>query len=164
MKRSHRTERENLYAFEFLWNDADYGKCPNKPCLNGGRCGMSGSNEYFCSCNSARDFVGEFCEARKIDLTPLVIVPIVVGILIVLLIILWVIWICMGLCRPAPAPVSFVWLFSEPVARVCSYVGLLATTSSSYLYFYHLKKEPQKCLGPLIVCSGQPGPVPQWKR
>ena len=80
---------------------SDYGDCPNKPCLNGGKCGMRTSNEYFCTCPV--HFVGKYCESKQIDLTPILVIPIVIGLLIVALALLW----------------CLIGVFRHPVTQVC---------------------------------------------
>lgn len=80
---------------------ADYGGCPDQRCANGGRCGMRGSDDYFCTCDRTDGYFGDYCETRQVDLTPLLIVPIVVGILLVLLA---VVWICIGVLKSSAAP------------------------------------------------------------
>jgi hypothetical protein len=98
----------------YVWTD--YGDCPDQPCMNGGRCGMSASGNYFCSCRLAQGHVGKYCETKPIDLTPILIVPIVIGLMMALLAALW----CLTgiLCAPPPPAAKGPPVIEEVVKEI----------------------------------------------
>lgn len=87
----------------FIW--ASNWPCPKTPCQRPRVCALSSPEHWYCSCNGT--LTGPNCDQRvanTIDLLPLIVIPIVLGLLLLLLLLVC----CAVCCRVQPAAAATV--------------------------------------------------------
>jgi hypothetical protein len=103
-----------------IWLWTDNAPCPTEPCANGGRCGQLAAGQWYCHC--LQDWTGTYCQAQQqaatIDLLPLIVLPIVLGLLMLILLLVCCCCFCCNQQRRQVKVIEEVVEQEEPQPQV----------------------------------------------